>query len=462
MDICPYCATALQHNPSNCPNCGASLRPQHLERGALIAAKYRVESVLGQGGFGITYLATDTQLEHRVAIKELFPDGSTRSGTHVRPPPGLDFLETKRKFLEEARVVQRFHHPNIVRVYGTLEENDTAYIVMEVLEGSTLGSDVSSNGPFPERTVLEMARQLCEALEVVHDAGLLHRDIKPDNVFLASDNRVVLIDFGSARDFARGQVKKHTRLVTPGYAAPEQYATQATFGAYTDVYGLAATLYFALEGRMPPLATELMLGATLEFRNANRLRQGLEAGMQVKVDQRPQSVHAFIESLEQKEVTSRVEPPPTPVSSTSSVMKAAKNVMVRSVHGWHFDQHMFRRDNRLYRYNSVQMIEVTEERRQPIQKHEEWKFGLILGGVICLLAFITRELSIALVAFYAVFGGTWISIQKAIRAKPEYDHVVWITVLGNRERLTHYKDRQEAEGLAQALRQATRAKLYLP
>ena len=292
-------------NAATCPTCGASLTSPALEIGAVIGGKYRVEQVLGQGGFGITYLALDSELAHRVAIKELFVDGSTRKANNVIPPIGMDFAQTKQKFLEEARVVQRFNNAGIVRVYGVFEANQTAYMVMEALSGATLTADVLANGAFPVKTVLELARQLCASLEIVHEADLLHRDIKPDNVFLSSDGRVVLIDFGSARGFAQGQVKRLTRLVTPGYAAPEQYASQAAFGTYTDVYGLAATLYYALEGQMPPMATDLMLGARLEFRNAGQLQAGLEAGLKVKVDERPQTVRDLLELLEREVVAPR-------------------------------------------------------------------------------------------------------------------------------------------------------------
>ncbi len=215
-NVCPFCTAPLPAEAVTCPVCGASLTTPALPVGTRIAGQYRVEEVLGRGGFGITYLALDETLDHRVAIKELFPDASTRHGLEVIPPPGVDFASQQHKFLEEARVVQRFTHQNIVRVYGTFSANGTAYIVMEALTGSTLTSDVTSNGAFPEASVLEMARQLCAALVVVHEAGLLHRDIKPDNVFLTSDARVVLIDFGSARSFAVGQVKRLTRLLTPG------------------------------------------------------------------------------------------------------------------------------------------------------------------------------------------------------------------------------------------------------
>ena len=281
MTTCPYCASSLPELSATCPTCGASLSSPALEIGAVIGGKYRVERVLGQGGFGITYLALDTELDHRVAVKELFVDGSTRSGVTVVPPIGIDINQTKQKFLEEAQTVQRFNVAGIVRVYGVFEDNQTAYMVMEALSGATLTADVAQNGASSVNTVLELARQLCASLEILHEADLLHRDIKPDNVFLSSDGRVVLIDFGSARGFAQGQVKRLTRLVTPGYAAPEQYASQAAFGTYTDVYGLAATLYYAVEGQMPPMATDLMLGARLEFKYAGQLQAGLEAGWHV-------------------------------------------------------------------------------------------------------------------------------------------------------------------------------------
>jgi serine/threonine protein kinase len=298
METCPFCAATLNDTPSHCPNCGADLRSPHLERGTLIDARYRIETVLGQGGFGITYLATDTRTNARVAIKELFPDGSARQELHVSPPSHLNFAETKHKFLEEASVVQRFRHPNIVQVFHTLEENGTAYIVMEALEGETLTMRIIERGVFPSAEAMTLVRQLCEALEVVHASGLLHRDIKPDNVFLTKETRVVLIDFGSARAFAQGQVKKHTRLVTPGYAAPEQYATEATFGTYTDVYGLAATLYFALEGNMPPNALDrLNDDAPLELHRAPFLEAAIRAGLAINTKERTQTPRLFLEAF---------------------------------------------------------------------------------------------------------------------------------------------------------------------
>jgi serine/threonine protein kinase len=270
-----------------------------LPMGSLIAGKYRLEHVLGQGGFGITYLAFDRALEHYVAIKELFPAGSARLGSDVVSSTRAEFAETKQKFLQEAKVVQRFSHPNIVRVYGTFEENQTAYIVMEALEGQSLRAYVTAFGAMPEDDLLHFVSQLCSALERVHASGLLHRDLKPDNVMLTGDGRAVLLDFGSARDFVQGQERKHTRFITPGFAPPEQYASQANFGTYTDVYALAATVYFALEGHAPPDALDRLNDTPLpEPKHAIGFRSALYAGLELRVTERTPTVTAFKAQLE--------------------------------------------------------------------------------------------------------------------------------------------------------------------
>jgi serine/threonine protein kinase len=284
MDSCPYCAASIKQNHQACPNCGANLKGFQLEAGAKLG-KYQIERVLGQGGFGITYAARDTILEREVAIKELFPDGSTRRNSSVIPPNSLGvpgFLEAKTRFLTEARTLAQFNHPGIVRVLEVFEANNTAYLVMEALSGETLGAKITREKKLSEEDVKTLALALCDALEVVHGVGLLHRDIKPDNVFLTIDARVVLIDFGSARSFRSYERTQHTQLVTPGYAAPEQYASEAKFGEYTDVYGVAATLYHALTGNQPPSAGDLFAGAKLKPISSNvseGLRSGIEQGL---------------------------------------------------------------------------------------------------------------------------------------------------------------------------------------
>ncbi|MBB6098644.1 serine/threonine protein kinase [Deinobacterium chartae] len=294
---CPYCSSGLGGPETVCPACGAPLDDGLLPAGTrLRGGRYRLEGVLGRGGFGITYRAAQPALGSQVAIKELFPEGSRRQAGQVAPPAGLSASEweaARRDFLEEGRVLERFnHHPGVVYTFDVFEENGTAYVVMQRLEGETLAARIAREGALEPLEVSRIATQLLGALEAVHAAGLLHRDLKPDNVFLSRGAGAVLIDFGSARGFLLGQVQAHTRLVTPGYAPPEQYATSAHFGPYTDLYALGATLYHALADRAPPAATDRLLGVALPPLPAAGpwpLRRAVERALSLRVDQRPQS-----------------------------------------------------------------------------------------------------------------------------------------------------------------------------
>ncbi|MFC6667150.1 bifunctional protein-serine/threonine kinase/phosphatase [Deinococcus radiopugnans] len=257
----------------------------------------------GAGGFGITYAAVQQQLGVRVAIKELFPAGTLRQGMTVRPPVTLNlagWAQAKRDFTEEGRVLARFGHPDIVRVMDLFEEAGTAYLVMEFLEGQTLGGRIERGGALPAGEVEAVSRRVLGALGLVHGAGLLHRDLKPDNILLEQGGRVVLIDFGSARGYAQGQTVNHTRLVTPGYAPLEQYGSAARFGPYTDIYALGATLYHALTGQAPPAVTDRMLGTPLPPLPPGTppgLRRAIERSLEIKVTDRPQTTDEVLALL---------------------------------------------------------------------------------------------------------------------------------------------------------------------
>ena len=178
-----------------------------------------------------------------------------RRGTSVLVPEQrhTDFRMERERVLEEARVISRLDSPHIVDVHDAFLENNTAYIVMEYLEGRSLQERIEAQGPLPPDDVHRIAMAVCDALTEVHGQSLLHRDVSPDNIMLTDDGRMVLIDFGSARRFAMGQTVRHTRILKKDYAAPEMFSTQAQFGPYTDIFCLGRTLYHALTVAPPIL-----------------------------------------------------------------------------------------------------------------------------------------------------------------------------------------------------------------
>lgn len=337
---CPICAAPTTVGQSHCLSCGASLSTtnQVLPAGTVLQHKYRIDKVLGQGGFGITYAATQLNLSSRVAIKELFPSGTVRQATMLQPPVGFDaatWQQAKRDFTDEARTLAQFNHPDIVRVTDHFEEGGTAYLVMEYLEGETLAQKIEREGRLSSAEVERVARRLLEALGTVHAANLLHRDLKPDNIFLDRIGRVILIDFGSARGFSANHTISHTRLVTPGYAPLEQYGTQGRFGPYTDLYALGATLYHALAGQVPPAATELVQGTplpALPSSTSAALRSVIERCMAVRITERPQSCAEALRVLSSPPAPAPV-PPPAPVPAPPAPAPAPPPARGRSAAG---------------------------------------------------------------------------------------------------------------------------------
>ncbi len=250
------------------PFAGTAPAPHVLTPGSLLLEQtYSVGKVLGQGGFGITYLGSDTRLRRPVAIKEFFPAGCVRHSATVVPAGAWTpetYAEARQRFVQEGQALGRFRHAGIVQVHAAFEANNTAYLVMEYVRGQTLAALLlERGGRLDEAEVLAYVQRAAEALEVVHAAELLHRDIKPDNLMVSPDGRVVLLDFGTAREFSAGQTQRHSVLITPGYAPLEQYAQQAQHGPYTDVYALAATTYHLLTGVLPVAATDRAAGVEL-------------------------------------------------------------------------------------------------------------------------------------------------------------------------------------------------------
>ncbi|MBM3458569.1 MAG: serine/threonine protein kinase, partial [Armatimonadetes bacterium] len=224
--------------------------PHALPSGTLLGrGLYRLEECLGQGGFGITYRAVEPVGNQPVVVKELFPRGAMRQGATVAPDAVLKPVWSRacEQFRQEGECLQRLSHPGVVRVYGVLEENNTVYLVMAYVEGEVLSAYLErQGGRLPVEEVVAVAEQVADALQTVHAAGWLHRDLKPHNLYRRKDGQLVLLDFGAARQFQADETGTHSVILTTGMAPPEQYRTKAKRGAFTDVYGLAATLYVLL------------------------------------------------------------------------------------------------------------------------------------------------------------------------------------------------------------------------
>ncbi len=243
---------------------GATAAPDHphaLATGTRLLW-YEIRAVLGQGGFGITYLAHDNNLDQPVAIKEFLPAGiAARRGPETivpaTPDGAADFEWGLRRFVEEGRTVARFDHPAIVRVQSVFEANGTAYLVMRYERGESLGALLRRVPRLPEAHLRRILHDVMLGLEVMHAAGFIHRDIKPGNIYLRDDGRALLIDFGAARQALSSHTRALTSVVSPGYAPFEQYrADGVAQGPWTDIYALGATAYRAIRGQAPETSLE--------------------------------------------------------------------------------------------------------------------------------------------------------------------------------------------------------------
>jgi len=223
---------------------------------------YEIKYVLGQGGFGITYLATDLNLHREVAIKEYLPTelAVREDDSSVHPVSDTQSDQYNwglERFLAEARILAKFKHPNIVPVQAVFEENNTGYIVMQYEHGQSLQEKLASKQTMDESELLEMVLPILDGLELVHNAGVIHRDLKPDNIFIQTDGNPILLDFGSARQALGDRTKTLTSMISPGYAPYEQYHSKSDEqGPWTDIYGLGATLYRVITGVTPQSAIE--------------------------------------------------------------------------------------------------------------------------------------------------------------------------------------------------------------
>lgn len=285
----------------------------HLQKGTTLqGGKYRIEKLLGQGGFGITYLAEQTMLKKKVAIKEFFiRDLCDRDETaNVRTITQTDMVERYRqKFFKEAQILARLNHPGIVRVTDIFEENETVYNVMDYIEGESLEEIIKRNGPLSEPIALRYIFNVAEALEYIHQSNVNHLDIKPANIMIRQEDDIpILIDFGVSKQYDKQKDQTTTMPlgVSNGYSPLEQYEPGgvSTFSPQADIYALGATLYKLITGQTPPKAYELLNNGlpTMPDTFSPQVRKAIEKAMQPRKGDRLKIVFDFVEMLKGKNV----------------------------------------------------------------------------------------------------------------------------------------------------------------
>lgn len=284
-----------------------------LRQGTLLQGnKYRIEKVLGQGGFGITYLAEQTMLASKVAIKEFFfkeycERSAETSYVRIGVQSNKEIVEKfMRKFMKEAQMIARFQHSNIIQIKDVFRENGTVYYVMDYIEGESLGDMVGRLGSLSENVAMDYIRQVAMALDYIHKQHVNHLDIKPGNIMVRSKtNRAVLIDFGVSKQYDENtQQGTETApvCITPGYSPPEQYykGGLSSFSPQSDIYALGATLFKLLTGKTPPAAMEIpQYGLPSVIKKLSKPAQMIiMKSMQLRKQDRPQNAAAFLKLMD--------------------------------------------------------------------------------------------------------------------------------------------------------------------
>ena len=319
MKICYNCFHELEDTARICPSCGmgagisnTAQYPHALPCGSVLAGKYVTGRVLGQGGFGITYVAQNHLTKELVAIKEYYPDSmAIREASHSVTPYNMDrssnFEYGRERFLEEAKTLSEFiGNPHIVRVISYFEENGTAYFVMEYVKGISLKKYLrKKGGRISWQEAMQLLTPVMDALSAVHEKGIIHRDVTPDNIVITDDGNVKLLDFGSARYSIGERSQSLDVILKQGFAPYEQYIRRSRQGSFTDVYSLAATFYYAITGTTPPEAVERMDSDALQLPSALGIDipAGLEAALvkalAVRAEDRIRTMDEFKKALEE-------------------------------------------------------------------------------------------------------------------------------------------------------------------
>lgn len=325
----------MEHSPTYpCEHCGydparACVQPYFLRPGTILYGRYVVGKVLGQGGFGITYIGWNLALDRKVAIKEYFPAGqvmrdpgaSCQLQWFTTPQAQWAQSEGLEKFMKEARKMSRVSHiPQVVQVYDLFQENGTAYIVMDFVKGCTLKAQMEADGVLSWDQTKSIFLPLIQAMEKVHQFGIIHRDLSPDNIMLQPDGQAKILDLGAAKDISINSGASSMQVAKAGFSPLEQYQVGGS-GPWTDVYAMAATIYYALTGVVPPAAMDRLDKETIRWdlpgirALPKPVQQALMRALAVSAQNRTRSMGEFLAQLQ--------EPEPVTQPKTKTEPKAA-------------------------------------------------------------------------------------------------------------------------------------------
>lgn len=381
-----------------CPHCGygpaqdAGKFPQALPHGSILAGQYITGRILGQGGFGITYLALDNKSGERVALKEFLPDtmagrsAGTLQVTAHSGDRGDNFQYGLERFLDEARILAKFiGNPNIVGVRSYFQENGTAYFTMDYIEGVSFKTYLREHGGRIDwQDAARILLPVMEALEAVHREGLIHRDVTPDNIYVVGDGGVKLLDFGAARYSLGDKSRSLDVVLKPGYAPKEQYIRRGKQGPYTDVYSIAACFYAAVTGYLPPEALErmdndeLVLPSTYGVKLPSALEDVILHGLEVQPADRYQTMDEFRSALTAS--MAGTESSPEPVSQESVIVPMRTS-------GPSSEAESAAKAEPVPTQEDTPMSNVKAERRFPLKMpHKKWYPAIGAAAAVLLIA----------------------------------------------------------------------------
>lgn len=409
-NICYKCMKRYESSDEKCSICGFVeneyvIREHHLKPGTIIHDRYLIGCVIGEGGFGITYVGNDNVLNVKVAVKEFYMTGCvSRDGSvsmTVEPHYGdTEQLVTtsKAKFLNEAKELAKFDkEKGIVCVRDFFEENNTAYIVMDYIDGMTLKDYVETNGKFDAKELVIKMQQLMKSLEVVHSNNIIHRDISPENIMVDDKLELKLLDFGAAREVLPDVSKSLSVILKPGYAPEEQYRKKGKQGPWTDVYSLCGTIYYCVTGKVPEDSMERFFDDTLqdlceiEGNCPQKVSDVIKKGMAIEAKDRYQNIGELCDALNDAIYDSKEDVFVCPVckSTISSSWQFCK-YCGQAIELENSDNEKGAASNELKEFEKSKVVETEKTKRR--KKNVSIGISIVLGLVVVLGVFVLNRL----------------------------------------------------------------------